>query len=750
MLHNLLDGLSGVLSPGAFPYLILGMCTGMFIAMLPGLGVGIALSLMLPFLYHMNVTAAILLMLGTLAGEYFSASITAILLNTPGAPESYPTTHDGFPMAQRGEAGRALSISAACTCLGGWIACVIFVGLIQLAGSIIAFFKPPEYAAIIVFALVVVGQSGGTRASKVFVSGGFGFMLSFVGSDPVSGEDRFTGGISSLLNGFDIVPFALGVFAVTQIVIMYGTGKSVAGKSDHIRIENFGTQIRTGLRDTISHPLDVLRSAAIAAGLGLIPGIGGFTANYISYGVGQRVSRARKNFGTGVPEGIISAEGSSLAKEVGSLLPAVALGLPSGVGMVLFVAALSILGLQPGDPLVIGHASLPYSMMWAMAIAGFLSCFVGLLLAPQLSKITHIRGPLLLPFIGSLAVLGSFSSVVNTAGMLEMLFFAVIGILARKCNYSVASMAVGLVLGATFDNNAFLTEQSYGWSFLWRSPLATATLALAALIVIKRVVDSYRSRGLQKDHSAGSDIRTARAMEGPWALQVIVDSLFVAGSAWYFYTAIGYPATAGLIPAATAAAVAVVSAVRLVNDLRRRVTWRPSYIAGLSKWRAHRALASTGAVSAATAPGRPAGVAPREDISAGAGPVTAAGPSPEPAAAPQAYQRTAGTETVYASSRQPSLMPVPGGAAGSDGSGGFGISSRELAAVMWAATFVVGVLLFGFQVGLPLAALLYCIFGLHLSRYRKAVFTVCTVAALFALSTVFMTVFHLTYSGVII
>jgi putative tricarboxylic transport membrane protein len=759
MLHNLLGGLSGVLTLGAFPYLILGMCIGMFVAMLPGLGVGIALSLMLTFLYHMQPTAAILLMLGTLAGEYFSASITAILLNTPGAPESYPTTHDGFPMAQRGEAGRALAISASCTWLGGWTGCVIFILLMQIAGSLIAAFKPPEYAAIIIFALIVVGQSGGQsgsiQASKAIVSGGFGFMISFVGSDPVSGTDRFSGGLSSLTSGINIVPFALGVFAVTQMVIMYGTGKSVTDGSDRVRIENFSAQIRVGVKDTLTHPIDLLRSAIIASGLGLIPGIGGFTANYISYGVGQKASRAGNRFGTGVPAGVISAEGSSLAKEVGSLVPAVTLGLPSGVGMVLFIAALSIIGLQPGLPLVTGHATLPYSMMWGLAIAGFLSCWIGLFLAPYISKITRIRGPVLLPSIGGLAVLGSFSAVVNTAGIIEMFFFVMVGVLARKCNYSVAAMAVGLVLGSTFDDNTFLTLQSYGFSFLWRSPLATVVLAAAALVVIKKTMDTHRQRRSSRESSAGDGVHGELSMDVPWALQMVVDGIFVAGSAGYLLVALGYPKTAGIIPAATAAVVGGVSAVRLAADVWRRV--QQHRLAGGGAGQRVTGAVALGIAEAAAGAGEPglpgdephprAMLRPADRFTRHSPAVEAFQEAP----AVEAPQKAAGMEIPDRVSRNRAAAVNSDVGYQESSSSRFGISVREIVAVLWAGSFVAGVLLLGFRVGIPLAAFLYCLFGIRMTSWRtKAVFTVCTVGLLYVLVAVFLSVFHLTYSGIIV
>ena len=393
---HIVQGLGALASPETVLLTIIGMFVGMFVGILPGLGVVLVLSLMLPFVYHLGVVPGIAIMLATLSGGFFSASITAILLNTPGAPESFPTTFDGFPMSQKGEAGRALAISATSTLLGGWIAAVAFIGLFQLAGPLTSLFLPPDYVTVIILALVLIGESGNVSVAKAVISGGIGFMLSFIGSDPVTGIERFTFGIAGLFSGIPIVPFALGVFAITQMVVMYGENKSVTQLSSGDLSSQFRNQIPQGIKDVIRNWMDVVRSSVVAVILGLVPGIGAISANFISYGIGQRTSRRRHLFGTGIPEGVISAEASSLSKEVGSLIPAIALGLPSGTGMVLFLAALSILGVQPGPTLFKTTPNLPYTMMWLIVIAGTISCIVGLVLAPWLAKITGVRGPLLL------------------------------------------------------------------------------------------------------------------------------------------------------------------------------------------------------------------------------------------------------------------------------------------------------------------------------------------------------------------
>src|SRR6201992_1598516 len=491
MTHDLLSGFSQLITPEAIGLLIAGMAIGMFMGMLPGMGVSLALSLMLPFLYHMSVIPAITLMLATQAASYYAASITAILLNTPGAPESYPTTLDGFPMAKRGEAGRALA-----TWAGGWIGCIILVALLQVAGSLINLFHPPEFVAIIVLALVLIGGTGeSTSSRKVLLSGAVGLMFSVIGSDPASGFERFTFGSTALLTGLNVVPVALGLFAMTQMVVMFGRNEAVTGGTRSLlNTSQFRHQVGLGLRDPAPTWVSVVRSAVVAGVLGLIPGIGGFSANFISYSLGRQVSRRGSEFGTGVPAGIASAEGSSLSKEVGSLAPAVALGLPSGVGMVIFIAALAILGVQPGPNLLKAQPTLPYSMMWVMAIVGLVSCALGLVLTPWLSRATSVRGPVLMPLIVSLAVLGSFAAVTGFVGVVELGVFAVVGVVMRKLGYSLAAMTIGLVLGGTFADNVHLTQQIYGWHFLTRSPLADAFFAIA-IVLLGAITWRGRRRG---------------------------------------------------------------------------------------------------------------------------------------------------------------------------------------------------------------------------------------------------------------
>ena len=695
MISHLLTGLTNLASLPTILLMLFGMVIGMLVGMLPGLGVVLVLTLILPFVYHMSVLQTISIMLATQAGAYFAASITAILLNTPGAPESFPTTLDGFPMAKRGQAGKALAISATSTWMGGWIACIIFIGLIQLAGPLATIFHPPEYMAIIILAIVLIAQTGNIPLSKVFISGLLGLMLSFVGSDPVTGVERFTMGLPTLYSGIGVVPFALGVFAITQMVKMYGSRKAVAAVDLSQLGDDFSTQVRQGIAETFRRWYHVARSAIIATLLGLVPGIGGFTSNFISYGVGQKTSKRGAQFGTGVPEGLMSAEGSSLSKEVGSLIPAVALRLPSGLGMVIFIAALTILGLEPGPTLLKGSPTLPYSMMWVMAIAGLLSCVLGLILAPRLARITGIKGPFMFPFIIALATLGSFADANTTMGIYLLVIFGILGVVVRDLGYSVAAAAIGLVLGGTFDDNVHLTDSLYGIHFITKSPLADVFF----LIAIYLIISAGRRWRKNKKEIARQEVKHP-------LMEWVFDLVMAVFSIVYVIVGLGYPAQAGEIPVVVGALAAVASLYRLVFDL--------------PYWLKNRAQE------------------PEEGPAVGESDAVPAEPTLEPGTEGEELS-TVAVMTRMEHDEEPRSRKDRRQQ-----------NIRETIAILWFFGVAAGALVLGFEIGIPLVTFIYAMVNKDIPSVRKRlVFAISATVVTWALAFAFTQLFHLTFHGMI-
>lgn len=759
MLHNLFLGLQALASPAAAGLLVLGTFVGVFFGVLPGLGVALVLSIMLAFVYHLPVAGAIALMLGTQAGSYFSASITAILLNSPGAPESMATTFDGFQMAEKGEAGRALGISATCTAIGGLVGCAVLLGLLQVVTYLPLVFHPPELMALIILAVVLTATLGTDTVTKAILSAAIGLMISFIGDDPVTGTYRYTFNIPSLFGGISVVGLALGLFAVPQMVFMYGARRSVASRGNNGAWEaKLSKQVLAGMGTALRHWFLLVRSALVGVVCGIVPGIGGFTANFLSYGIAQQTSKRGKEFGTGIPEGVIAPESSSLAKEAGSLVPAVGLGLPSGLGMVLFLAALAILGLQPGIGFVHAHPSLPYTMLWAVAIGGVLGTAMGLVAAPGLARVTRVRGPLLLPFIVGLAVVGAFAATTSMATVVEVLAFTFIGIAFRRLRYSLAALAVGLVLGPDLETDVYQTHQIFGWHF-WNRPLTDILFALVILALVAQA-RQRRRQGSERRHEGRSGGAVKAGKKEYAFMELAVAAIILILSGIYVGMAVGYRSSARTLPlliGSVAVVVAVIETGKATRTLAAERGRRPR-LPDLLR-RTHAARYQDAPVPVVT--GGLAGPAV-----AGAAQLMGGG-SAQPVAAPTV---TAVTEARGQSSERQEDDPVEAGPEG----GAFGVAPtlnqvavtksaeeesaqerrtryrREVLAISWAILFVLAGYVLGFLVGIPLIVFAYGILGSGVKRLRsRVVFAVVSALVMTGVTVGMFNVLHLTYSGLL-
>jgi putative tricarboxylic transport membrane protein len=507
---NLARGFTALENAPSLAYLLGGSIIGMLFGVVPGIQTPVLLSIILIFVYHLNLTATLCLFLGTQAASYYAASVTSILLNTPAHPEAFAVTFDGYPMARRGEPGRALGISAASTCIGGLIGCVVFVILVQFLDVIPGVFHPPEYVALVTLAIIMVGTLGADSVGKALVATGAGLVLASIGPSLITGQNRYTFGALGLYSGVSLVGLALGVFAIPQMVMVFGTGTTVArqdmtGKEIEPTegvplVRGFGKQLLGGVFESLHYWKAQFQGGLVGSLTGLVPGIGGFTANFLAYEVAKLQSRRRDQFGTGVPEGIIAPEGASISKEIGSMIPILGLGIPGSVGGALFLAALAIKGVQPGYGFTQANPTVPYEIAWIIALAGIIGTAVGVFVGPQLAKITRVPGPFLLPFVFAFSILGPFLSDTMFFSVTEALVFGVVGLALRRLRYPLAAFILGLVLGPTFETNIYLTRNVYpGVSFLTARPLADIFFALAIGVLVMKALEIRRASRREKE-----------------------------------------------------------------------------------------------------------------------------------------------------------------------------------------------------------------------------------------------------------
>jgi putative tricarboxylic transport membrane protein len=568
----MIAGLHALLSPSAIALLLAGMLAGTFVGVIPGLGGAVLLTMLLPFLYGMSVVQGLALMVAAHASIYFAGSITAILFNTPGAPESAPTTIDGYAMTRQGKAARALGISAAATTLGGWIGFLALVGVIPLMFELITILKPPEFLLLAILAVVLVGQLHSGSLTKGLLSGIFGFLMAFVGYDPITGVQRFSFDLLSLYNGFNIVVVALGLFAMSEMFHLFGIKRPLAEGASVSLSEQPGARVLDGVRDVFTHPWLVLRSAAVGVVVGVVPGVGGIAGNFISYGQAVRTSRHPELFGTGTPEGIIAPESSSLAKEASSFIPTLALGIPSTVGTAVMLGALQILGVAPGPSMLTTNLPLVFTIAWILAITSLLASIIGLVLAPWLARITLLPGPVLVPFVYVLGMLGAYAATTNMLEVAAVVGFGVTGLVMRRLGYSLPGAIIGFILGGVVQSNLYLTERLGGWRFV-SQPLADVLLVVIALVLIAPFLQrrSRRNRARGADPMAAGPAAAAAPAEKNVAparlsgLELAVDVIWVAFTLSYVIVAWGYPPAAGLVPLTFGVAALAIAAVQLAG-----------------------------------------------------------------------------------------------------------------------------------------------------------------------------------------
>ncbi|HVB06600.1 MAG TPA: tripartite tricarboxylate transporter permease [Acidimicrobiales bacterium] len=692
MLHNLINGLTALGTGPGVAYLVAGSLLGMFLGVIPGLGGPVVLSIVLAFIYHIDLTGTLSLFLATQAGSYFSASITSILLNTPAHPEAFAVTFDGFPMAQRGEAGRALGISATSTCIGGLIGCAVLVGFIPIIDQLPLLFHPPEYVALISIALLLVGTLGTDAASKALISAGIGLLLSTIGPDPVTGINRYTFGMVGLFGGVALVALFLGLFAIPQMMLVFGTATTIA-RQDMMGQEidsaapveltkGFGKQVVQGIIETLHHRLALLRAALIGVITGIIPGIGGFAANFMSYGIAQQSSKKRELFGTGIPEGIIAPEGSSLAKEAGGMVPVLGLGIPGGVGNALFLAALTIKGVKVGYGFTASYPTLAYETVWVIALGGLIGTIAGVLTAPQLAKVTRVPGPALVPFIMSIAIVGVYVADVSFFSVMEVMVFAVIGFGLRRLRYSLAAFGIGLILGPSLETNVYLTHKVFPGAHFLERPFADVLFAIGIGVLALKTVQ-LRREAKRADQPFDEDDVLLRAEElrrrerrrHPYPLLALIatSAILVVTVTAVVYAALQYNLTTALMPEIGGGAAALAALWRMPFEIHAYVRYRRDRRGSFEVLSDRSLPAPVALVGAAAA-----------EHSTAADIIEAMGPAPASIGSASEFE------------------PVQ------DKSWGIhGQYTREVVAFLWFAVLVGACWLFDFTVGVPLFCLLY-------------------------------------------
>ena len=474
-----LEGFAIALQGQNILYLLLGTTIGLVVGAMPGLGPLFGVGLMLPFTFGMPPATAIIFLAAVHAATAYGDSIASILINTPGGVGSVASCWDGYPLAQQGKAGLALGISTTSSFIGGLIGWVSLVVISPLLILVALEMGPPEYFMVALLALSLLAMAASGKVAAGLALGGIGLLLAFIGSDPITASSRFTFGTDYLEDGLPLVPVAVGLFALSQAIILAEQGGSIA------QIRTIGS-IREGLGETLRHPMTILRGGIVGILLGVMPALGLSSANIVAYLVEKRSSKHPETFGHGNIAGLVAPEVAKNTCILGDLIPTFTLGIPGSSVTALFLAAMIMHGLQPGANFFKASGALPYAIFAGILLAQFAFFIMGLLFARYFAMTVLAPNAFIVPVIVFLSFVGSFAMRNRVEDILLTIIFGILGYALSKRGYPAICLLLGFVLGdlteANFQRSVLIGHESYAVFFESTISIILFSLTVLALV----------------------------------------------------------------------------------------------------------------------------------------------------------------------------------------------------------------------------------------------------------------------------
>lgn len=495
MLEGILLGLSTAVSPINLLMVVAGCFVGTFIGMLPGLGPISAIALMIPITYGLEPSTGLILMAGVYYGAIFGGSTSSILINAPGVAGTVATAFDGYPMAKKGQAGKALAIAAYSSFSGGTIATILLLVAAPSLAAVSLSFQSTDYFALMVLGLTAVAAFAGKgNVVKAILMTVLGLMISTIGTDQTQGIQRFTMGIPDLIDGISFLLLAMAAFALSEALLVVLRPKSDADREKELKAQsNLGSLKLT--REEVREMVPVIaRSSVLGFFVGVLPGAGATIASFLAYGMEQRIAGEEKGklFGTGSIRGLTAPETANNAACSGSFVPLLTLGIPGSGTTAIMLGALISYGIQPGPRLYIDNPTVFWSVIISMYIGNVVLLVLNLPLIPYIAKILAIPSTILTPMILFFSLIGVYFVSFNTFDIHLMVMFAVAAVGLRMLDFPLAPMLLGYILGGMMEENlrrALLINDD-SWSFIYDRPLTLTILLIAAATLIMPYVMS--------------------------------------------------------------------------------------------------------------------------------------------------------------------------------------------------------------------------------------------------------------------
>jgi putative tricarboxylic transport membrane protein len=494
MTEFLFPAMMHLFEPQSILVLFLGTIAGLVVGALPGLSSTMGVALAIPLTFGMDAKLGLMLLGAVYCSSVYGGSLTAILLRTPGTDASIATTFDGFPLTQKGLAGKAIGISTTASLIGGLISAVALLFIAPFLARMALKFGPSEYFLVGLFGLsVIISVSSGSYL-KGLISGFFGLLIATTGMDNFTGFPRFIFNNDALLDGIPILPALIGLFSLSQAIkISASEQKTIVSNAESLSISD---RILPEKKDLLSTWKTMLRSSIIGVIVGIMPGAGTGIASFISYNEAKRASKEPESFGKGNLNGVAAPEAANNAVTGGSLIPALTLGIPGNAVTAVFIGGLTIQGLIPGPNLFIKYGEITYTLILSLFVANIMFWVIGIAFAKQFVKIVKTPTKILGPLICVLSVIGSYAIRNNFFDVWLLLGFGFLGYFMERFNFSQAPIVLALVLGPMVEAELRRTLVLFRGSLVpvLSRPISLFIIALIAISVIFPLMREFKRK----------------------------------------------------------------------------------------------------------------------------------------------------------------------------------------------------------------------------------------------------------------
>ena len=516
--------------------------------------------MLLPFTFNMDPYTAFALLLGLGSTTATGDPIPAILFGVPGGAASAATVLDGFPMAKKGEAGRALSAAYMSSLMGGVFGAFLMFISIPILRPVMLFLGSPELLAFSVLGISMVAVLSGSAPLRGMTAGCFGIMIAMIGTDPQSGTLRWTFDSLYLWDGLPLTPLLLGVFALPELCDLLISRTAIAADTS---IGNIYKGQWQGAKDCFRHWWLIVRCSWIGGGIGSIPGISASVVDWLAYGHALKTEKgAGQTFGKGDVRGVIASESANNAKEGGALLPTVAFGVPGSATMAILLGAFLIHGLVPGPDMLTKNLDITYAMVWSIALANILGAGMCYAFSPQFAKLSVVRFSLILPAVLGIVYIGAFEATRQWGDLYSLLAFGLLGWIMKQFKWPRPPLILGVVLGDTIERYLFISVERYG--ITWFARPVVAILFLIAIIGLVRpfLQDIRIHGGLKKMLTSFQAPRFELSQLFTIFMICVIGAMVLMALRWDF--------SAKIVPLVVGTVALIAAGTSLFNDMCRK------------------------------------------------------------------------------------------------------------------------------------------------------------------------------------